>query len=85
MFLARSNFQFAKNCCFLQAAQVILKENINTYSNKVFARDLTRSTMADQQVIIGITGTNGAGKGTVVDFLVQKFNFSISCMVKKLS
>jgi dephospho-CoA kinase len=26
-------------------------------------------------MIIGITGTNGAGKGTVVDFLVQQKNF----------
>ncbi len=27
-------------------------------------------------MIIGITGTNGAGKGTVVDYLVEKKNFS---------
>lgn len=26
-------------------------------------------------IIIGITGTLGAGKGTVVDYLVQKYNF----------
>ena len=27
-------------------------------------------------MIIGITGTNGAGKGTVVDYLVQKKGFT---------
>lgn len=26
-------------------------------------------------VIIGITGTNGAGKGAVVDYLIKKYNF----------
>ncbi len=32
--------------------------------------------MPRKKIIIGITGTNGAGKGTVVDYLVKGKNFS---------
>lgn len=31
--------------------------------------------MTDSQVIVGITGTNGAGKGTVVEILMEDFGF----------
>jgi len=31
--------------------------------------------MSEKQVIIGITGTNGAGKGTVVEFLMKELGF----------
>jgi dephospho-CoA kinase len=31
--------------------------------------------MADKQIIIGITGTLGAGKGTIVNYLVKNHNF----------
>ena len=40
-----------------------------------FSRVRRASSMSDSQVIIGITGTNGAGKGTVVEVLMQDFNF----------
>lgn len=32
--------------------------------------------MDTRRVVLGITGTNGAGKGTVVEYLVNKKNFS---------
>ena len=32
--------------------------------------------MATRRIIVGVTGTNGAGKGTVVDRLVTKYNFA---------
>ena len=31
--------------------------------------------MTDAQVIVGITGTNGSGKGTVVEILMEEFGF----------
>ena len=31
--------------------------------------------MKNEQVILGITGTNGAGKGTIVEYLVKEKNF----------
>ena len=34
------------------------------------------TAMATRRIIVGVTGTNGAGKGTVVDRLVTKYNFA---------
>ena len=50
-------------------------------------RSGVRTPLGPLMIIIGITGTNGAGKGTVVDYLVQKkafVHFSARAYITKL-
>lgn len=52
--------------------------NLYVYYNRMRLNKLGDDiliNMKEKQVMLGITGTNGAGKGTVVEYLVKEKNF----------
>ena len=55
--------------------QAPLPTLFRSFSNSNKIEPIRMSGAEAQKVIIGITGTNGAGKGTVVEVLMEKHGF----------